>query len=311
MNIECVSDSCKPCAEMAKDPAKTSHHKWEFPERPWQHLHIDYAGPFLDYMWLIIVDAHSIWPIVIPTKDTSAEKTSEMLLDLFATHGFCEQIVSDNGSQFTSEIFEKFCEVRGIQHTLTAPYHPQSNGEAERFVQTLKTAMMKSKLSGEDMKTSLRNFLARYRMTPHCSTGFAPCELLMKRHLRTKLDLIQPTSQSLDKHKKKSEKQHDLNEFNKGDKVWARNYRKGQKWVQGVILDKIGQAMYHVKVDKGTWRRHAHQLRQDRSHYKDFDIPSFTSETPISTNHSVPDEPSARRYPLRDRKPTERYGVST
>ena len=158
------------------------------------------------------------------------------------------------------------------------------------------------------MKTSLRNFLARYRVTPHCSTGIAPCEILMKRHLRTKLDLIQPTSQSLDKHKKKSEKQHDLNEFNKGDKVWARNYRKGQKWVQGVILDKIGQAMYHVKVDKGMWRRHAHQVRQDRSHYKDFDIPSFTS---VSTNHSVPDEPSARRYPLHDRKPTEKYGVST
>ena len=249
--IESVSDSCKPCAEMAKDPAKTSHHKWEFPERPWQRLHIDYAGPFLDYMWLIIVDAHSKWPIVIPTKDTSAEKTSEMLLDTFATHGFCEQIVSDNGSQFTSEIFKKFCDVRGIQHTLTAPYHPQSNGEAERFVQTFKTAMMKSKLSGEDMKTSLRNFLARYRVTPHCTTGIAPCELLMKRHLRTKLDLIQPTSQSLDKHKKKSEKQQNLKEFNKGDKVWARNYRKGQKWVQGVILDKIGQTMYHVKVEKG------------------------------------------------------------
>ena len=90
-HIERVSDSCKPCAEMAKYPAKTSHHKWEFPERPWQRLHIDYAGPFLDYMWLIIVDAYSKWPIVIPTKETSA-------LDTFATHGFCEQIVSDNGS---------------------------------------------------------------------------------------------------------------------------------------------------------------------------------------------------------------------
>ena len=83
---------------MAKDSAKMSHHKWEFPERPWQHLHIDYAGPFLDYMWFIIVDAHSKWPTVIPTKDTSAENTTKILLDTFATHGLCEQIVSDNGS---------------------------------------------------------------------------------------------------------------------------------------------------------------------------------------------------------------------
>ena len=49
---ESVSDSCKPCAGMAKDPAKSSQHKWEFPGRPWQHLCINYAGPFLDHMWL-------------------------------------------------------------------------------------------------------------------------------------------------------------------------------------------------------------------------------------------------------------------
>ena len=66
--------------------------------RPWQRLHIDYAGAFLDYMWFIIVDAHSKWPVVVPTKDTSAENTTEMLLDAFATHGFCKQIVSDNGA---------------------------------------------------------------------------------------------------------------------------------------------------------------------------------------------------------------------
>jgi len=48
-HIESVSDCCKQCPEMTKDPSKTSHHKWEFPERSWQHLHIDYAGPFLDY----------------------------------------------------------------------------------------------------------------------------------------------------------------------------------------------------------------------------------------------------------------------
>ena len=78
---------------------------------------------------------------------------------------------------------------------------------------------MKSKLSsGEDMKTSLRNFLDRYRVAPHFTTGIAPCEPLMKSHLRAKLDLIQPTSQSLDNYKKKTEKQHDLKEFSKGAK---------------------------------------------------------------------------------------------
>ena len=261
-------------------------------------------------MWLIIVDAHSKWPTVIPTKDTSAENTAEILLDTFATHGLCEQIVSDNGSQFTSEIFKKFCEARGIQHTLTAPFHPQSNGEAERFVQTFKTTMMKSKLSGEKMKPSLRNFLARYRVTPHCTTGIAPCELLMKRHLRTRLDLIQPTSKGLVKYKNNADtNQADLKEFKEGDRVWVRNYRSGQKWIQGEIIGKIGQAIYHVKVKKGTWRRHAHQLRQDKSQFKDFDIPSLNLPTTESderivtttpTDDSTSPETSIRQYPLRD-----------
>ena len=111
------------------------------------------------------------------------------------------------------------------------------------------------------MKPSLRNFLARYRVTPHCTTGIAPCELLMKRHLRTRLDLIQPTSKGLVKYKNSADtNQADLKEFKEGDRVWVRNYRSGQKWIQGEIIGKIGQAMHHVKVNKGTWRRHAHQL---------------------------------------------------
>ena len=101
-----------------------------------------------------MVDAHSKWPIVISTKDTSAENTIEMMLDTFTTHGLCEQIVSKNESQITSEVFQKFCQLRGIQHTCTAPYHPQSNGEAKRFVQTFKTSLKKSMLSRKD-ETSL------------------------------------------------------------------------------------------------------------------------------------------------------------
>ena len=103
-------------------------------------------------MWLII---HSKWPTVIPIKDISAENTIEILLDRFTTHGLCEQI-SDNESRFTLEILKRFCEA-------SIPYHPQSNGEAERFVQTFKTTMMKSKLSGEKMKPSLS------QVQSHCS----------------------------------------------------------------------------------------------------------------------------------------------
>jgi len=54
-------------------------------------------------------------------------------------------------------------------------------------------------LSGDKMRPTLRNFLARYRVTPYSTTGIAPCELLLRRHLRAELDLLQPTS--IDVHK--------------------------------------------------------------------------------------------------------------
>ena len=84
--------------------------------------------------FLIAVDAHSKWPEVIPMSTTTAEKTVSELRKLFATHGLPEQIVSDNGAQFTSQHFEEFMKLNGIKHIRSAPYHPATNGEAERFV---------------------------------------------------------------------------------------------------------------------------------------------------------------------------------
>ena len=106
--------------------------------------------------------------------------------------------------------------------------------------------------------------------------------------------------------------------FKEGDRVWVRNYRSGQKWVQGKVLGKIGKTMYQVKVDKGTWRRHVHQLRTDKSQFKDYDIPSLpgsemshSSDTSVTATDQLTPETVTRRYPLRDRKPTKRFEFST
>ena len=62
-------------------------------------------------------------------------------MQIFATHGLPERIVTDNGPQFCSQEFKEFLKVNGIQHAFSAPYHPATNGEAERFVQTFKHSM--------------------------------------------------------------------------------------------------------------------------------------------------------------------------
>ena len=107
---------------------------------------------------------------------TSTEATIEKLRIIFATHGISEQVVSDNGSEFTSQEFSLFIERNGIKHILTSPYHPSSNGLAEHAVQTFKNGIRK--LEG-NVQEKISRFLLRYRVTPHSTTGLLPAELLM------------------------------------------------------------------------------------------------------------------------------------
>lgn len=74
---------------------------------------------------------------------TTAEKTIDVLKQIFARFGLPNNIVTDNGPQFIALEFKEFCSNNGISHTLIAPYHPSSNGQAQRFVQTFKSAMQK------------------------------------------------------------------------------------------------------------------------------------------------------------------------
>ena len=71
-------------------------------------------------------------------SSTTTVNTIAVMRDMFARLGVPREIVSDNGPQFTSEDFKHFMAANGIKHIRTSPYHPSSNGAAERFVQTIK-----------------------------------------------------------------------------------------------------------------------------------------------------------------------------
>ena len=95
-------------------------------------------------MLLIVIDAHSKW-IEAQPMSTTAAATVEQLRGMFAQHGIPETMVSDNGPLFTSDEFAQFCHENGIYRVLVTPYHPSSNGLAERAVQTIKNGIRKRK----------------------------------------------------------------------------------------------------------------------------------------------------------------------
>ncbi|XP_033992114.1 uncharacterized protein K02A2.6-like [Trematomus bernacchii] len=187
-DVEKEVQSCEECQKHHKSPPSAPLHPWEWPESPWMRIHVDYAGPFLGEMFLLIVDAHSKWMDIYPVKSATSQVTIEKLRQSFSVFGLPKMLVSDNGTCFTSAEFETFMKQNGIRHVRSAPFHPSSNGLAERAVQTFKGGMKKMK--GETLQTRLSRFLFSYRITPHATTGVSPAELMMSRRLRSALDLM-------------------------------------------------------------------------------------------------------------------------
>ena len=131
-------------------------------------------------MFLIAVHAHSKWPEVFVMKETTATKTIQILCVIFGRFGLPEQVVTDNGPQFVSEDFSHFLKSNGIKHIRCAPYHPASNGLAERFVQSLKMALKSTVNSGLSLQHHFSNFLLKYCSTPHATTGVSPSSLFLQ-----------------------------------------------------------------------------------------------------------------------------------
>ena len=183
------------CAAMGKSPPKVSLHPWKWPVKPWERIHIDFfVKGKLNF--LIVVDACSKWLEIIPMSSTTSLKTSEVLRSLFPRYGIPEELVFENGPQLAAEEFTKFMRQNGIKFTRVPPYHPASNGAAERSVQIAKVALTKQVLDGKastlTLEHRLANFLILNRSTPHTVTGLSPAELFLGRQIRNCFTLLKP-----------------------------------------------------------------------------------------------------------------------
>ena len=257
---------CSPCQENRKSRPEAPLHPWEWPTKPWVRLQLDYVGPFLGKMFLIVIDSHSKWMEAFPMNTSTSSATIEKLRMAFATHGLPEIVVTDNGSNFVSKEFEEFLKQNGIRHIRTAPYHPASNGQAERAVQTFKEGM--KKMSGGNVETRVSRFLPRYRITPHTSTGVSPAELLLGRKPRSRLDLVYPEIGRKVRQSQVFQKQaHDWHAkertMQEEEAVYASNFRRGPKWLPEILKESNSPTSFAVQLENGQLlRRHQDHLIQ-------------------------------------------------
>ena len=230
-DIEQVVRTCVPCQENQARPSTAPVHCWEYPTGPWERLHIDFAGPTDGRYYLVVIDAFSKWMEVEIVPSPSTECTIDKLQKMFTTHGLPKIVVSDNGSAFVSAAFKAFMRMNGIRTIQSAPYHPASNGQAERTVRVFKNSL--KKMEGGGLQDKLNELLFHHRTTPHTTTGRSPAELLLGRKIRTHLDIMRP-----DMRKRVVIPQLDqklrgkVRLFRVGDDVLVRNFSGSPRWIR-------------------------------------------------------------------------------
>ena len=219
-------------------------------------------------MWLVVVDATSKWAEVIPVRQATSELTIRALEAIFARFGLPMQIFSDNGTAFMSDEFCTFCERKGIRQIFSTPFHPRSNGEAERMVRTFKSMLKKANPAKTEVMSAMSDMLLAYHMTPHATTGVSPHELLFKATPRTLMHHIHPAVESRVvgkqlKQRDASMMSHSEHLFLMGERVWVKDFRARfpNKWVAGTVVARRSPLSYVVQVGSEAWRRHTDQMR--------------------------------------------------
>ena len=202
-------EQCVACQAISSgsrpDPLQMS----PLPPEPWHTVHIDFCGPFPTGEYLfVVIDAYSRFPEVEVVHSTAASAVIPKMDRIFATHGLPRVIRSDNGPPFNSEDIKRYMAENGINHSRITPLWPQANSEAENFMKPMTKAIRSAYTEGKSWKKHIHKFLLNYRSTPHCTTGFAPAELLFNRKVRNKLPQLSEdtpsTGQEVEERDKKA-----------------------------------------------------------------------------------------------------------
>ena len=175
-------------------------------------------------------------------------------------HGLPDQLVSDNGPQFTSNEFSQFMRLNGIKPSLVAPC---SNGQAERFVQTFKQYFKAE--DARNIQQNLALFLFSYRTTPNSTTGHTPAELFLNRCPKTRLDFLKPDLgrkiETKPNDQKVTQDAHSKDRnFQVNKTVLVQNSRGEPKWLEAVIIERTGPVSYTVQIGEEIAKRHVDQI---------------------------------------------------
>lgn len=305
-DIETFIGKCATCQLTQNSNADTSLLSWPKSNTFWSRVHVDFFHKN-NQNFLIIIDSYSKWiDVHIMNNSTNASHTIDKLKQTFAIFGIPNSIVSDNGPPFNSDEFISFCQKNGINPIKSPPYHPQSNGLAERGVQTVKKSLVRLLLEEEKNKSSmsmsqkLSHFLFTYRNTPTTVTGLTPAEMIFKNKPKTRLDLLKPVFGQNNSHYRQSKTfvAPKLLTYSVNEKVLIKTRDKDTKWVIGEVVKVISVNTYLAKVNNIIKFVHVDHMRKcnPQLQYK-MPIPTSTMPPPVEIEVPEPNASSGELIP--------------
>ena len=161
--------------------------------------------------------------------------------------------------------FESFLEIQVVKHSLSAPYHPATNGLAERAVQTVKQGVTRQRRD-RDLRDRLSIFLLQYWVTAQSTTGASPSQMLMRRRIRTRLDKIFPDGSGYAESKERQQAAaHGANirerSFRLDQPIFVRDYsQRRPTWIPGFVSGVPGPVGYTCQTDAGEQQCHVDQM---------------------------------------------------
>ena len=190
---------CLPCQVVHKTAKTNKAPMITTPiiSQPFSQLAIDVVGPIdkskkgNSYI-LTVLDMATRYADAIPIPSIEAKRIATELMKVMSHIGIPDKLLSDWGSNFVGKVMTQLCQSLNIKQIHSAPYHPQSNGQIERFHRSLKFMLQTILVDKEKDRWDevIPVILFAYRSTPNRITGFSPFELVYGFPIKTPLDII-------------------------------------------------------------------------------------------------------------------------
>lgn len=288
-----ICNSCKP--HQQKEPLKS--HK--VPQQPWSIVATD-LFEWNKVNYLVTVDSYSGWYEIDALRSTGTNSTEviKRLKCHFARFGIPDQVISDNGPQYSSAEFQSFARQWNFQHITSSPTYPQSNGLAENAVKSAKNLLEKTKRDNTDPYLALLNV----RNTPRDNILGSPSQRLLSRRTKTHL----PTKEDLS-HNAQHQIIHDrLTQLrNQQKQYYDKTARPLTQLKSGDIVRMQTPSGYDKKavVEKASEHPRSYIVRSNDTSYRRNRKHLLRVNEPPE-NQPQPDPPSSAAPPITTATPT-------